>query len=391
MAEGELLRVANEGSAAARSPRDLRFTPAEGFAISVRAKDAIDVRSPDQGDRVQPMRGYEDTYIDIVDYIIRVTDRIWEDQDVGYIYDTYAPGCRIYDDHGPRYGVETVVEDTIQAINAFPDTRHYADDVIWAGNEDEGFATSHRAINVGHHLGPWRWGAASGRKINLWVIANCVSRENEIFEEWVLHNTAARLAQCGIDVRAAARDVGNRKLSVSLGERELTEVERLRGGRKPEPYRVSGQGSAGVEQLVRGLFHDTYNRRDLSAIERAYAPNVRWHGPSNREGYGRADVRAMARGLLATFPDLGLHVDEVYWMGSEPEGYSVAVRWTALGTHRGYGLYGAPTNRRVHVWGLQQLYLREGRIVEDWMLFNEFDVLAQLLRDEPSAPTPDRE
>ena len=76
----------------------------------------------------------------------------------------------------------------MQSIHAFPDSRHYADDIIWAGNEDEGFATSHRAINVGHHLGPWRWGEPTGNKINLWVIANCVSEENEIFEEWVLYN-----------------------------------------------------------------------------------------------------------------------------------------------------------------------------------------------------------
>lgn len=98
-----------------------------------------------------------------------------------------------------------------------------------------------------------------------------------------------------------------------------------------------------------------------------------------------------SRGLLATFPDLGLRVDEIYWMGNEREGFSVAVRWTALGTHRGYAMYGQPTGRRVHLWGLSQLYFKGGRIVEDWTLFNEFDVLAQLLRDESAPPVPDRE
>jgi predicted ester cyclase len=91
----------------------------------------------------------------------------------------------------------------------------------------------------------------------------------------------------------------------------------------------------------------------------------------------------MARALLATFPDLGLGVDEVYWMGNDADGYRVSVRWTATGTHRGHALYGGPTGRRVHLWGLSQLYFEGGRIVDDWMLFNEFDVMAQLLRDEP--------
>jgi predicted ester cyclase len=384
MADARADRLAAiEGDADRRPPRDGRFTPPADFAISVRARRSRDLRAVDQGERVQPMRGYEDTYVDIVDYIIRATDRIWEDQDVGYIYDTYRPACRVYDDSGPRYGVETVVEETVQAINAFPDTRHYADDVIWAGNEDEGFATSHRAINVGHHTGPWRWGPPTGRKIHLWVIANCVSEENQIFEEWVLHNQAARLAQCGVDVHAAAREYGNQGLSPSLGERELTEIERLKGGRIPvravEPSAASGD----VDAIVRALLHNVYNRRDLSAIERVYAPNVRWHGASNREGYGRADVRAMARNLISAFPDLGLHVDEVYWMGSPSVGISASVRWTAVGTHRGHALYGPPTGRRVHLWGISQLYFSHGQIVEEWSLFNEFDVLAQLLRDDP--------
>ena len=393
-----------EGGALARSPqpspdgaepgaaigRVQRFTPAPDYSISVRGRRSRDLRSPDQGERIQPMRGFEDGYVDIVDWIIRITDRIWDDQDVGYIYDTYRSACRVFTDSGPQYGVETVVEQTVQAINAFPDSRHFADDIIWAGNEDEGFATSHRAVNVGHHLGPWRWGPATGRKIQLWVIANCVSEENEIFEEWVLHNQAARLAQCGIDVRAAARLYGNEGLSPALGERELTEVERLQGGRIPRLAAEPSAASGDIEGVVRALFHNVYNRRDLSAIDRVYAHNVRWHGTSNREGYGRAEVRGMARGLLATFPDLGLHVDEVYWMGNPADGYAVSVRWTAIGTHRGYGLYGSPTGRRVHLWGLSQLYLAGGRIVEEWALFNEFDLLAQLLRDDPPSLEPSR-
>lgn len=70
-------------------------------------------------------------------------------------------------------------------------------------------------------------------------------------------------------------------------------------------------------------------------------------------------------------------------MGNEADGYRVSVRWTAVGTHRGHALYGRPTGRRVHLWGLSQLYVSQGSITEDWMLFNEFDVLAQLLREDP--------
>jgi len=368
-----------------------RRTMPPDFSIAVRPAIGTDIRPPGApgGERRQPMRGFEDTYTDIVDYIVRITHRIWEDQDIGYIYDTYAPGCFVYDDSGAHYGVERIVEATIGGIHGFPDTRSFADDVIWAGDDEQGFVTSHRYITTGHHLAPWRWGPATGRRVDMWGIANCVVRENEIVEEWVLYNMCSKFAQLGIDVGWAAREYGNELAGSHTADRHLPEVDRLVGGRKPIPYpaspsRTPGQGSGfDVEHFVRALFHNVYNRRDLSAVDRAYAATVRWNGASGRVGCGRQDVKAMARALLATFPDLGLQVDEVYWMGNESEGFRVSVRWTALGTHRGYGLYGVPSNRRTHLWGINQLYLRGGRIIEDWMMFNEFDVMAQILSDEP--------
>src|SRR5580704_1602883 len=100
--------IAAEGSAHARSPqagqngndpaaaRMLRFDPAPDHQISVKTWQARNMPGNQSGKRLQPMRGYEDEYVDIVDWIIRITDRIWEDQAVGYIYDTYRTACRVY-------------------------------------------------------------------------------------------------------------------------------------------------------------------------------------------------------------------------------------------------------------------------------------------------------
>lgn len=369
--------LAGDGPSRRTMPRD--------FSIAVRPNAGSDTTRAERerGARRQPMRGFEDTYTDIVDYIVRVTDRIWEFQDVGYIYDTYAPGCMVYDDSGANIGVERVVNGTISTISAFPDATHFADDVIWAGNDEEGFVTSHRYVGTAHHLGAWRWGPPTGRKVNLWGIANCVVSENEIYEEWVLYNMCSRLSQVGVDVRWAAREYGNELLD-TRPDRQLPEISRLTGGRHPEYYPESTSSAFDVEHFVRKLWHDLYNRRDLSAVDRAYTRTVRWNGTSNRVGYGRGDVRGQACNLLAAFPDLAMHVDEVYWMGNDADGYRVSLRWTALGTHRGYAMYGAPTERRVHLWGISQLYLSDFRITEEWSCFNEFDVLAQLLADEPA-------
>lgn len=369
----------NGGSRSSREmPGDYRIAvgPATG-SDTVRA-------GKERGPRTQSLRGFEDTYTDIVDYIVRITHRIWEDQDVGYIYDTYAPGCFVHDDSGPHYGVERVVEATMGAVHSFPDTRSWADEIIWSGNDEQGFVTSHRYITTGHHLGGWRWGPATGKKVNLWGIANCVIRENEIYEEWVLHNVASRLMQLGIDPAWAAREYGN-ELNRRVADRHVGEVQRLTGGRLPEYYPASDQRRGfDVEHFVRALWHNLYNRRDLSSVDRAYLPTVQWRGPSGRLGYGRQDVKGMPRALMATLPDLGMQVDEVYWMGNEAEGFRVSVRWTAQGTHRGYGLYGEPSGRRVHLWGVDQIYIAHGQITQHWHMFNEFDLMAQILSDEPS-------
>ncbi len=95
------------------------------------------------------MKGFETQYKNIVDYIVRITHRIWEEKDIGYIYDTYSHDCRVWDDFGLQSGSEKIVADTVHTNNAFPDIRLLADEVIWAGDEDVSFHTSHRTIISG--------------------------------------------------------------------------------------------------------------------------------------------------------------------------------------------------------------------------------------------------
>ncbi len=65
-------------------------------------------------------------------------------------------------------------------------------------------------------------------------------------------------------------------------------------------------------------------------------------------------------------------------MGNDDEGYLTSERWSAEGTHSGDGAYGAPTGRPIRIWGITQHKIVDGRIVDEWMLFNELDLLMQL-------------
>ena len=146
------------------------------------------------------MRGFESKYKNIVDYIVRITHQIWEEKDIGCIYDTYSHDCRVWDDVGLEYGRDKIVADTVHTNNAIPDVRLVADEVIWAGNDDVSFHTSHRTMIMGTNTGYSRFGPPTNRPLRLFCIANCVARDNEIYDEHVAYDTAALIQQMGFDV-----------------------------------------------------------------------------------------------------------------------------------------------------------------------------------------------
>ncbi|MDQ2998162.1 MAG: hypothetical protein M3R61_14085, partial [Chloroflexota bacterium] len=139
------------------------------YSISLAAKGGTDRLLLNPGTaRAQPMRGFEETYVDIIDYIVRITHRIWEEKQIGYIYDTYRHNARVTDDSGLQYGRDKIVADTIHTINAFPDIRLYADEIVWAGDDQVGFYTSHRTVIIGHNTGYSKYGPPTGKKVVLW-------------------------------------------------------------------------------------------------------------------------------------------------------------------------------------------------------------------------------
>ena len=60
----------------------------------------------------QSLAGFEETYRNIIDYIVRITYRIWEDRDVEYIRDTYSDASRVYDDYGLQRGSAKIMGST---------------------------------------------------------------------------------------------------------------------------------------------------------------------------------------------------------------------------------------------------------------------------------------
>ena len=122
----------------------------------------INVTMNPGSEKRQGMRGFDADYVDIVDYIVRCTHKIWEEKQVGLIYTHYAYNALVHGTRGDSYGVESVVAGTVQTLAMFPDRRLFADDVIWSGDDETGYYTSHRITSTAHHRGLRRLRRAHG-------------------------------------------------------------------------------------------------------------------------------------------------------------------------------------------------------------------------------------
>ncbi len=387
MAQKEKPAAATEAKSSAkaavkpRTPADRPIMPTD-FSISLKASGGTDqmLRNP-RTERIQSMRGYEDHYVDIIDWIVRITHRCWEEKDIGYIYSTYRHNAIVYDDYGLQYGRDKIVADTVHTINAFPDIRLFADEIIWAGDDEKGFHTSHRTVIAGTNTGYSKYGPPTGRRVLCWCIANCSSLENEMFAEWVIYDTASMIHQLGFDLREMARKFGNEMDSGAFHGARAGEAERQAGQDRPQYLLPSNASGFDVEEFIRRIYHNIWNRRCLADVRLSHHPSLQFIGSTGRSIQGRGDYQSFILSILAMFPDLAMRVDEVYWMGNDDDGYLVSVRWNIQGTHKGNGIYGEPTNRPISMWGITQHQIVDGKIEAEWMLFNEFVVMQQIFRD----------
>jgi predicted ester cyclase len=340
--------------------------------------DNRDLARYGEGARLMSMRGFEDQYTDIVDYIVRITHKIWEEKAIGYIYDTYQHNCVVHGSGGDMHGREAVVASTVQSLAAYPDDRAYAMDVIWAGNEDDGYHTSHLITGTATNTGWSRYGPPTGRKLVWHTIANCLSKDNLIFEEWLLRDETSVIRQMGRDPWVVAEGQVRDLLVRGAYDEPPGEIGRTRGQYAPAPYPSRANGSFDIEDFVRATYHDLWNRRMFNMITERYAASHECLMTGGRRLYGQAELIGYWIALLGMFPDAGVQVDHVYWNGDDQAGYRVAVRWTLSGTHGGFGPYGPPSGARIRIMGLSQHHVRNGIFHKEWTVFDEMEILRRI-------------
>ena len=330
----------------------------------------------------QSLQGFDPTYRNIIDYIVRITYRIWEtnDREVEYIGECYSLDSQVFDDYGLQLGNQKIIVDTRHTTSAFPDIILDAEEVIWAGNDQIGFHTSHLTRISGTNTGSSRYGNATGKTVNFLVLANCVALQNDIFLEHVLYNTSAMLQQLGIDPwEESARLI---KKPPAGWPRSQENWDQLRSATSPAIPISQAEPITGFDpDTFTREIHDNVWNGNQSAIINSYAENLLFEGATERIFSGRTAYRYYVNELRSVFPDLQLQVDEVYWMGNELDGWLISTRWSAEGTHLGKGIYRSPSGKTCQMWGISQWQVLNGIVQKEWQLFNELDLMMQILAD----------
>lgn len=362
-------------SAAKNGPK-----PSDSNVLQVERHDYVDL-APTNRPRSQSLEGFDEIYTDIVDYIVRCTHRIWDERDIGLIYTHYTHNCVLYGTMGTIYNREDVVRDTIQRLVSLPERRGMATQVIWRGDDADGFYTSHLVTGSGRHTQHGHYGPPTGRTFVSRTIADCMVYRNKIYREWVVADNMAILKQLGIDPNPFAEKLARAQYDKGFRSIDIGENRRLLGQYPPEAEADLSIAHNGLEEETLRWLHEALNRRMFGKIREVFAENVQYHGPLMRELYGSAAVTHQWLGLIGSIPDAAYMPQHICSTPCEEGGTKVAVRWLIEGHHLGYGLLselGEPTGKRLQVMGMTHYHYKDGRIVDEWTVYDELSLLMQL-------------
>ena len=202
-------------------------------------------------------------------------------------------------------------------------------------------------------------------------------KANRIREEWLVRDNFSLVLQLGFDPHTIAARGAAADRSAPLEARRWRdrEIARVRSS-SMEPGLDSTLSAP--SRLAAEAWHAIWNDRAFSRVRDVYSSTCRAQLPSGRLLFGHGEVIGFVVHLLAALPDARVTIDHVCAIPYVDVGHDVAIRWTLAGTHTGRGWHRAPTGLSVLVLGVTHWRVIDGRVTDEWTVFDELAVLRQL-------------
>lgn len=318
------------------------------------------------------LKGFDDKFEDLPAYILGITKEIWEDRGLATLHRYYAPDVIVRSPAGIVQDNEGVIAATMATLAEFPDRQLLGEDVIWSGNENDGFLSSHRILSTATHRGDGVYGKATGETYSYRIIADCAARDNMIYDEWLIRDSGAIVRQMGISPMVHAADQieaegGPEKAAVPFGpDRDVVGRYLDRGNDHPV-----GERYATVLSAIMGA--------DFGAVPREYDRAAHLELPSGQTGHGWDHADRFWMGLRSAFPDAAFEIHHQIGRDDPDLAPRAALRWSLTGTHNGWGSYGQPTGAPVHVMGISHCEFGPYGLRREWVLIDETSIWKQIL------------
>ncbi len=318
------------------------------------------------------MNGFDEKFADFPDYIVKITEEIWEGRGLSTLHDYYAPDVIMRAPGGIIRGNVAVIHNTMESLAEVPNRHLLAEDVIWSEDPQHGYLSSHRVLSYGRHTGHGRMGAPTGRDFVVRAVADCAARDNVIYDEWLTRDNSGLALQFGIQpidqARAEIADAGG--------------VEKAPASFHPSRDVDGGYGGRGNDDEWGQRLGDILTRmmdHDFSVIRSQYDRACFTEHPGLRTGWSWEFPEADWLALRAAFPSAEFAIEHQIGRADPHMPPRAAIRWSMLGKHEGYGAFGKPTGAEVYVMGFTHAEFGPKGLRREITVYDEVEIWRQIL------------
>jgi len=318
------------------------------------------------------MKGFDPKYKNFPDYILKITKQIWENKDVESIAQFYTDNIPVRSPFGVTYGNKPVIDATYATLKEFPNRQLLGEDVIWNGNDDSGYHSSHRILSKGTHLGDGLYGIPTKKDIYYRVIADCACKNNQVYDEWIVRDQGAMVRQIGFTPKEFAQMIIDKEGGADKAQKLFNSSSEMKSDYKQG---VVSKESAGenYSKILKNIFKNNYDFSDY-----ARAATIYW--PGNKIGHGREDVVKFWNNLKNTFSDIKFSIEHVGYLEESDKNPKASIRWFLEGSHSKDTLdFGEKSNKNIFIMGINHAEIIDGNVIREWVLFDEVAIWKQIL------------
>jgi len=318
------------------------------------------------------MKGFDKKYKNFPDYILKITKQIWEGKDVDSIGEFYTDNIPVRSPFGITYGNKSVIEATYNTLKEFPNRQLLGEDVIWNGNDDKGYHSSHRILSKGTHLGDGFYGKPTGKDIYYRVIADCACKDNQVYDEWIVRDQGAMVRQIGYTPKEFAQIMIDKEGGLEKAKKLFDKNDIKPSDYYPINVEKSSPGE-NYSKILSKVFEGGYDFKDYNR-----ASNIYW--PGNKLGHGREDISKFWNSLKDIFTDIKFTIEHVGYLDESNKNPRASIRWFLEGVHSNDSEdYGKKTNSKLFIMGINHVELNQDGVIREWVLFDEVAIWKQIL------------